>query len=50
MQIREGGLDVIPEAKKFPLRTVVWWTTVIGAVVALASAVALVSLRSGSRA
>jgi hypothetical protein len=50
VQIREGGLDVIPEAKKFPLRNVVRWTAVTGAVVALASAVALVSLRSSSRA
>ena len=45
VEIREGGLTVIPEAKKFPLRSVVWWTEALGALTVAAAALALVALR-----
>ena len=47
VEIREAGLKVIPEAKKFPLQSAFWWTVVPGALAVIASALALVSLRKG---
>jgi hypothetical protein len=46
VQIREGGLAVIPEAKRFPLEAVTWWSVVPGALTAVAAIAALLVLRS----
>jgi hypothetical protein len=45
VQIREGGLEVIPEAKRFPLTAVTWWSVIPGALTAVAALLALVALR-----
>jgi len=44
VEIREAGLQVIPEAKKFPLESAFWWTVVPGALAAMTAAFALASL------
>jgi hypothetical protein len=48
VQIRERGVSVIPEAKKFPLQSALWWAVVPGAIVAIACAAALLAGRSRS--
>jgi hypothetical protein len=50
VEIREGGLEVIPEAKRFPLGAVTWWAVVPGALLALAAGIALVTARTGRAA
>jgi hypothetical protein len=47
--IREKGLTIIPEAKRFPLQRALWWAVVPGALVAVACGAALLAGRSSSR-
>jgi hypothetical protein len=41
VRIREAGLGVVPEAKRFPLQAVTWWGVVPGAITLVAAGVAL---------
>jgi hypothetical protein len=47
--IRETGLTIVPEAKKFPLTSVTWWSTVPGGLTAISAGVALALSRRRSR-
>jgi hypothetical protein len=45
VRIRESGLTIVPEAKKFPLQAVTWWSVVPGAITAVACAAAITARR-----